>query len=1290
MKMLKLKIHLDEHGVSVVLGAILILGIGIAVGSLVYSQYVQSTLHSTEAGFMNDVGGTFVKLQSSISTMGVGQWSIVNLKMNPSFPFFIPTQGEVGTLSSTPGAASSAFRQISLSIWNEVGSSFGYPGTLQNPNNDEPWTATQQIFREKFYSTDNWKGPTIVPPDNWGSAGYDLTTSYPSGDRSGSIKAEVSNPQVQGIFKENAYWALKKYLVYNNPTNLPVTLQAWLGKSVSWNDPNQKPNYANSIWRIDVENSYQVTTAPQTLYAHQEKRTLGSDNYYRLENFSADKTGTNLSVSTASTGRQLWGRFVYPLTDFNTIPASTWNVNYRSWLSVPPVYDNVSSENVYQGGTISFDNAKAADNLYENIFENDYGTAKFDNYAYVSSYAVNTGSLDNFDNQKQEGSGWSTLSMAYVSTDNNITNGTFTTNDTGWTWGRVGNDALHAWTSSGYANGGSENIYDTTKNVSGEGYIYQSLPTAIPAGSTVSLFYAWLKDYKVAVPTQQDIIVTLYKPSGATVNLDSQLGAPVAYNTWYTVNKDISSYFTENGTYQIRMRYLFTTPNTNNVEANAKFDEVRIMVNNYKLDVFENVGSIVPGDSYKVQLNFRLDNNKENFRVQVQNASNGWDNFDNVITYSGGSWTTWENNVNSSYIVNNTVRLRFVDNSGKYPLTTNLQLDYVRVKSTTNAVPDFRENVQHNITGIPSADNYQLQIGYYTTGDNDRINVYLQNFTSNGWDYIGYLKGGTALNENTFTYPMNSSNYISSGNASVRFVSSVNNNTQTSLMVDYTRVKISYTVAAQASVDILIKSDNTVRQTIDNNVALANLTSTENTLWASYSFGGYTVIGQNDYLEIDYYCNVLSAGPGGTAYLKIDNNLLDNSLQTRIENVTFGFPSRSWNTVVDYGESPIGGINGAKYWKHITSSPIYGTIDNIRVYTYAMINASGNHQATASTWVDDISLLIGPPFSDNVLIGSKQILNPEYVSHVDVTITFESNESGSFDSLYLLENNYNWENNRTDNWLKNPVSNLVENFSSHVPADKRENWSFIIDIQDYPGKYIDNNGIIWLNFLAENNTSPFELAFYYINFQVYYQPGHEQIAYIQGYYGSSGNLTFKMNLYSFPNQSYIYEDGAVILLQNNTAVMVYQPVPPLVDVKNIKDDPNNIEVDINHVALVGFAPPPITKTGYASVGIRLEDTYVVYGPTNNIPENESVVLRIKYNDNGNIIPTLDAWRNYLISRANYLNTPSENNFFYTKGFTANFWSDDNYLNLSITRNNPDGIPHILYYVYVREISFSLS
>jgi hypothetical protein len=281
MKMFKLTIHLDERGVSVVLGAILLLGIGIAVGSLVYSQYVQSTLHSTEAGFMNDVGGKFVQLQSSISTMGVGQWNVTNLKMNPSFPFFIPTQGEVGTLSANSGAASSFFRQLSVSIWSNPGGSVGSTGALENPDDDQYWEANQVVYSEKFPNTNLWNGPISVPPDNGGSAGFDAITTYPNGDGTGSIKAEVKNTSVNATSTQNAYWGLKRYLGSLQTT--PITLQAALGKEVSWSDINQAPSNADSIWRIDVETSYTSTTASQTLYAHQENTTIPSgDNYYLL------------------------------------------------------------------------------------------------------------------------------------------------------------------------------------------------------------------------------------------------------------------------------------------------------------------------------------------------------------------------------------------------------------------------------------------------------------------------------------------------------------------------------------------------------------------------------------------------------------------------------------------------------------------------------------------------------------------------------------------------------------------------------------------------------------------------------------------------------------------------------------------------------------------------------------------------------------------------------------------------------------------------------------------------
>jgi len=77
--------------------------------------------------------------------------------------------------------------------------------------------------------------------------------------------------------------------------------------------------------------SYDSATSAQTLYAHQETTTIGGSSYYKLMLTSANNTGTSLAASMAATGRQLFGRFVYPLTGVSYIPSSPWTMYYRAW-----------------------------------------------------------------------------------------------------------------------------------------------------------------------------------------------------------------------------------------------------------------------------------------------------------------------------------------------------------------------------------------------------------------------------------------------------------------------------------------------------------------------------------------------------------------------------------------------------------------------------------------------------------------------------------------------------------------------------------------------------------------------------------------------------------------------------------------------------------------------------------------------------------------------------------------------------------------------------------------------
>jgi hypothetical protein len=113
----------------------------------------------------------------------------------------------------------------------------------------------------------------------------------------------------------------------------------------------------------------------------------------------------------------------------------------------------------------------------------------------------------------------------------------------------------------------------------GEGYWGQTISTTIEAGSTVKLSYAWKKGYVARAPAQQDICITIVKPDATTVDIDSQLRAPEAYDTWYTVSeKDVSAFFDQTGTYEIRLRYDYRTGPNASAQAFAWFDEVKLFV----------------------------------------------------------------------------------------------------------------------------------------------------------------------------------------------------------------------------------------------------------------------------------------------------------------------------------------------------------------------------------------------------------------------------------------------------------------------------------------------------------------------------------------------------------------------------------------------------------------------------------------------------------------------------------------------------------------------------------------
>jgi KaiC/GvpD/RAD55 family RecA-like ATPase len=111
--------------------------------------------------------------------------------------------------------------------------------------------------------------------------------------------------------------------------------------------------------------SYASQLSAQTLYAHQETTVINNTAFSLLELENPDDFGDNLTASMNVTGRQLWGKFVYPLAGIMSIPSSTWTFHYRTWRSVVPSNVSTNSPHLSETGTwTNSDEAFTSNDIY--------------------------------------------------------------------------------------------------------------------------------------------------------------------------------------------------------------------------------------------------------------------------------------------------------------------------------------------------------------------------------------------------------------------------------------------------------------------------------------------------------------------------------------------------------------------------------------------------------------------------------------------------------------------------------------------------------------------------------------------------------------------------------------------------------------------------------------------------------------------------------------------------------------------------------------------------------------
>lgn len=100
----KIKFLEDERGVSVILGAILLLGIIMLTFPIIYHQHVKTNMIENEAGQMGNVKEQFLELQSKVSFMeGPTDSGQIKIPMSAGSVSLFPRQSPAGTITTTTG-----------------------------------------------------------------------------------------------------------------------------------------------------------------------------------------------------------------------------------------------------------------------------------------------------------------------------------------------------------------------------------------------------------------------------------------------------------------------------------------------------------------------------------------------------------------------------------------------------------------------------------------------------------------------------------------------------------------------------------------------------------------------------------------------------------------------------------------------------------------------------------------------------------------------------------------------------------------------------------------------------------------------------------------------------------------------------------------------------------------------------------------------------------------------------------------------------------------------------------
>ena|GEM_PF-2148436 len=306
-------------------------------------------------------------------------------------------------------------------------------------------------------------------------------------------------------------------------------------------------------------------------------------------------------------------------------------------------------------------------------------------------------------------------------------------------------------------------------------------------------------------------------------------------------------------------------------------------------------------------------------------------------------------------------------------------------------------------------------------------------------------------------------------------------------------------------------------------------------------------------------------------------------------------------------------------------------VSKIKLYLEVRVTTQLISDLRGDLWVDEVSLVIGPPYRVGSEYSSGQVGSPEEASSLTITTKLKSEEAPALYTLQLYHpSTGEWENLRRGTVQEEVVwENTIAN----------------------PQPYFDSQGRIRLRLQAENSTTFFRLCQDYLRLSLEYRMPR-----------GGGSIEFEMRNAQYPSQTYVYEDGAVILLQGDSGVMLSEPT--LLTVRERGE--NEVEIWVNRYFVVG-RESSLSQGGWTSLKITSLGSYFAV-QAGDQPNRENVTLEITS-------PRREVWRRYLQKLEGELNS---------LGLHASLHPENNLLTI-LGKVVENGRKDIYYYERVYEL-----